>query len=300
MREFHGQQIEGLRGTPFAKMTGSGNDFVFFDGRVVDKHAVTSVEAVRAICNRHNGIGADGVVLLEPISVVDAQGVECASQARILYFNSDGSAADLCGNATLCSTTMAVELGLAQPSEMGLETPAGRITSRVVGRLPEIELPIVKTVVTDLDIGTGPGERRAGFVLVGVPHLVVHCEDADSINLAARGSLLRHHHAVGSDGANVNWVSRLAGGTWRYRTFERGVEAETLACGTGAVATAILLLAWSLAESPVEILTSSGRQLVVGLSKNGDEWSPTLRGEGRVVFRGRIGDLDAEVASFNS
>lgn len=285
---------ETLRDIPFAKMTGSGNDFVFFDGRIVAANLVTSPEVVQAICNRHNGIGADGVVVLEPITAPHRNQIgpdELSCQARILYFNSDGSPADLCGNATLCSTALSVELGLSQPEGMGLETPAGRIASRLLNGLPEIDFQPVSRVVQQVSIELALGEKQIGFTLAGIPHLVVLCDDADQVNLDERGPILRHHLSSGPAGANVNWVSPRPDGSWRYRTFERGVEGETLACGTGAVATAILLTEWSQAAGPVQIRTSSGRDLIVRLDRKNEAWYPTLRGEGRVVFRGRIGEL---------
>jgi len=284
------QNPDSLSDVPFAKMTGSGNDFVFFDSRNVPIDIVTSPDMIQVICNRHNGIGADGVVVLE--------GIIGAAHARIHYFNSDGSAADLCGNATLCSTTMSVELGLASAPDMVLLTPAGKIRSRIVNGLPEIDLQPVHDIGPDVAIPLDVGEQRIGFATAGIPHLVVLCADADSIDVASRGPRLRYHVAVGPQGANVNWVSRRGDGSWRYRTYERGVEGETQACGTGAVATAVLLASWGLASSPVTIRTSSGRDLVVSLaalvgieSGASGRWQPTLRGEGRVVFRGRIATL---------
>ena len=129
-------------------------------------------------------------------------------------------------------------------------------------------------------------------MIAGVPHLVVVCNDVDAVPLETRGPTLRRHPATGTPGANVNWVSPNADGTWRYRTFERGVEGETLACGTGAVATAVLLATWRLATSPVTIHTSSQKQLVVRLDQRDGQWFPTLRGEGRMVFQGHIGELN--------
>jgi diaminopimelate epimerase len=276
-----------LHGMAFAKMTGSGNDFVVFDGREVPLERVTSPEIIRSICNRYNGIGADGLVVLEP-ATPDAD-------VRIHYFNSDGTPADLCGNATLCSTTMAALLGLAAESAMTLTTPAGLIASRLTAGLPEIDLQPVTTIHTEVPIPLAPGERRIGFATAGIPHLVVLCEDADRVDVEGRGPLLRRHPAVGPAGANVNWVSPLPGGHWRYRTFERGVEGETLACGTGAVATAVLLTAWGDATAtPVTIRTSAGRDLEVRLTEARSPsvgYQPTLRGEGRVVFRGVIDSI---------
>lgn len=290
----HRQARRALSGISFVKMTGSGNDFVFFDGRQVDASRLTSPEVIRAICSRHNGIGADGIVILEPVSASQQASANNSIQARIRYFNSDGTPADLCGNATLCSAVMSVELGLAHPDGMGLETPSGRISSRVFDGVPEIELQPVTQIVANLEIDRGPGERRIGYTIAGIPHVVILCENADAIDVVVRGPYLRHHPATGPEGANVNWVSPLADGSWRYRTFERGVEGETLACGTGAVATAILIATWELTSSPVRILSSSGRDLEVRLERVGGAWHPTLRGEGRVVFRGQIGDLGTD------
>jgi diaminopimelate epimerase len=281
-----GNRAEQLRGLPFAKMTGSGNDFVFFDGRVVPRALVTEPQAIVAICNRYNGIGADGVVVLEPESG-DAD-------VRIHYYNSDGTAADLCGNATLCSAALSVSLGLVQSERVRLATGAGIIASRVA-ELPEIDFQPVRDIRPDMPIALGTGEQRIGFALAGIPHLVVLCDDADAADLLQRGPILRRDPASGPAGANVNWVSARADGTWRYRTFERGVEGETLACGTGAVATAAMLATWGLTSDPVvRIRTSSKRILEVDLHPLAGDvpgFAPTLRGEGRVLFRGQIESL---------
>lgn len=270
-----------LAGIPFAKMTGSGNDFVVFDSRSVNGDLITQPEVIRAICNRYNGIGADGLVLLEA--------KPSGADARIHYFNSDGSPADLCGNATLCSTAMAVELGLGPSDALTLWTDAGLIHSRMLGATPEIDLGLVSNIVADTGIAPKPGESRIGFALVGVPHLVVQCADVETVDVMTRGAELRRHEWLGTAGANVNFVSPVGDGSWRYRTFERGVEGETLACGTGSIGTGILLRTWNLAESPVTLRTSSGRSAVVSLRQPSDGstgFLPSLRGEGRVVFRG--------------
>ncbi|WP_373070581.1 diaminopimelate epimerase [Gemmatimonas sp.] len=289
----HGERVTSpcaaLRGIPFVKMTGSGNDFVFFDARDVRPDRVTSPEIIRAICNRYNGIGADGIVVLEAAVL--------AADVRIHYFNSDGTPADLCGNATLCSTALSVMLGLARDSEMTLTTPAGLIASRVINGEPEIDLQPVTMIRTGMPIDMVAGEQRMGFSVAGIPHLVILCDDADQVDVEGRGPLLRRHEASGPAGANVNWVSPMPGGHWRYRTFERGVEGETLACGTGAIATAVLLTAWGIATaSSVTIRTSSGRDLEVRLTPTETGYAPTLRGEGRVVFRGVIESIQGAAA----
>ncbi len=277
-----------LCGLPFTKMTGSGNDFVFFDGRSVSRGLVTRPEAIQAICNRYNGIGADGIVVLEPLSD--------GADVQIHYFNSDGTPADLCGNATLCSTALAATVGLASASGMRLTTGAGLITSRIAalpnGTLPEIDFQPVTDIRPSMPIPLSAGESRIGYATAGIPHLVILCEDADAVDLSGRGPGLRWDPSTGAAGANVNWVSHRADGRWRYRTFERGVEGETQACGTGAVATAVLLASWGLDVGPnVTIRTSSGRDLIVRLTEIPGGFQPTLQGEGRVVFHGQIDRL---------
>jgi diaminopimelate epimerase len=133
-------------------------------------------------------------------------------------------------------------------------------------------------------------ESRHGFATTGVPHLVVLVEDAESVDVAGRGQALRRDASLGPAGANVNFVSVRPDASFRMRTFERGVEGETLACGTGSVATAALLRAWGLAGDQVLIQTSSGLVHEVGLPRSGDA-APQLSGEGRVVFEGRFGTL---------
>ena len=275
-----------LSGIPFTKMTGSGNDFVVFDARQVDGSIVTRPEVIRAICNRHNGIGADGIVLLE----AKPDGAD----ARIHYFNSDGSAADLCGNATLCATAMAVVLDLGQADALTLWTDAGLIHSRILQGTPEIDLEVVTNIAPIADIALGSREDRIGFALAGVPHLVVLCGNVETVDLLVRGAELRRHPSLGSAGANVNFVAPLGDGAWRYRTFERGVEGETLACGTGAIAAGILLQTWGLANTPITLWTSSGRRVVVTLRREPGHalaFRPSLRGEGRVVFHGITGTI---------
>jgi diaminopimelate epimerase len=278
-----------MGGRPFAKMSGSGNDFVFLDAR--EAGAVDPLETaawIRAACARGTGIGADGVVFLgAPRSA--------GAAAEVRYYNSDGGRASLCGNATLCATRLASELGLGTPDGFALDTDSGRLPVRMRAGRPEIDLGVVAEVRPEVPgIVAGPGERRIGFALVGVPHLVLLEDDVETVDVEKRGAQLRSHPALGEAGANVNFVSPGAGGGWRMRTFERGVEGETLACGTGAVATGILLAAWGLValDARVELETRSGLRLGVTTRRQPDaSWRPSLAGEGRVVFRGELGEL---------
>ena len=278
-----------VAGRRFAKMSGSGNDFIFLDSR--DGGARDPLETpawIRAACARGTGVGADGVVFLGPPRSPGAA-------AEVRYYNSDGGRAALCGNATLCATRLSAELGLAPGEGFALDTDSGRLRVRMRGGRPEIDLGTVAQVQPDVSgIELARSERRIGFALVGVPHLAVLVDDVGAVDVGSRGAKLRAHGALGPSGANVNFVGAGADGAWRMRTFERGVEGETLACGTGAVATGILLVTWGLAaaDALVELETGSGLRLEVTPRGGSDgSWQPSLGGEGRVVFRGELEEL---------
>jgi diaminopimelate epimerase len=210
----------------------------------------------------------------------------------MVYYNADGSRASMCGNAALCCTRLATELGSPLSRDLVFETDAGRMKGRIRDGVAEIDLTPVSVVADKTAIPTEPGEQRIGFAIAGVPHLTVLCEDVQRVPLDDRGRSLRFHKIVMPDGANANFVSRAGqSGAWDMRTFERGVEGETLACGTGAVASAVLLSRWGVARSPVSLRTRSGRTLTVRLTRDGEAWLPSLSGEGRIVFEGRAREL---------
>jgi diaminopimelate epimerase len=269
-------------GRPFYKMSGSGNDFVMVDARDDPPGNLADPAVVKRICTRGTGVGADGIVFLEPSAV---------AALKLVYLNADGSRAEFCGNATLCTTRLARELGVGDASEFGIETDSGVVTARFDGSTPEIDLqPVVEVRAEAPEIALRAGETRVGFAVVGVPHLVIRCGDVATIDVVGRGRPLRSHPAL-TAGANVNFVSAASAGRWRVRTYERGVEAETLACGSGAVATAILLTMWGEATQPVQIETTSGRSLRVRLEREQSCWRPSLAGEGRVVYQGLLSEI---------
>ena len=274
-----------MRELSFFKMSGSGNDFVVVDVRTHEIPQLTEPETIRALCARGTGIGADGLVLLEAAPEVDF---------RMAYYNADGSRASMCGNAALCCTRLATELGGPDSRDLLFETDAGRMKGRIRDGVPEIDLTPVTLVVDKAAISPERGEERIGFAVAGVPHLTVLCDDVERVQLDRRGRALRLDPTVMPDGANANFVSKDSkSGVWDMRTFERGVEGETLACGTGAVASAVLLTRWGVAKSPVSIRTRSGLALTVRLSRSQDAWLPSLSGEGRIVFEGRGRELGA-------
>jgi diaminopimelate epimerase len=272
-------------GRPFYKMSGSGNDFIMVDARRNPPGSLADPPVIKQLCARGTGVGADGIVFLES---------SAAAAIKLVYLNADGSRAEFCGNATLCTTRLATELGIGSnggDSSFTIETDSGIVSARLNGPIPEIDLqPVVEVRPEVREIALQSGETRVGFALVGVPHLVIQCADVSTVDVVGRGRPLRSHPALAA-GANVNFVSRGSEGRWRVRTYERGVEAETLACGSGAVATAILLTIWNEASGAVEIETTSGRPLRVRLERDRTCWKPSLAGEGRVVYQGSLSEI---------
>jgi diaminopimelate epimerase len=263
-------------------MTGSGNDFVMLDGRYTSPDRWPAAQ-VGAICDRRLGVGADGLVILTPDP--DAPG-----RVRMTYWNSDGSRAAMCGNAALCSTQLAVYLELAGPGELCLLTDAGAVPARSngAGAEAEIGLPDAEVPVPVPGLDLEPGEQWQVLGTVGVPHLIVRVDDIERIDVAGRGRVLRFDPHLGPAGANVNFVAPgPAGRPWAIRTYERGVEAETLACGTGTVAAAVALAARSEASLPLTFRSRGGPELQVRARLDGpratDLW---LGGQGRLLFRG--------------
>ncbi len=272
-----------MSATPFYKMTGSGNDFVMLDGRETTP-ADWTADRIRATCDRRDGVGADGLVILTP----EATGI-----VRMTFWNCDGSPANMCGNAALCSTRLAARLRMAPAPGMTLATGAGPFPTRCVGdgHLAELNLPDVPLPAPVAGMATEAGERWIRKAVVGVEHLVTLVDDLEGFDLPSRGRAQRFDPAIAPKGANANFVAGPAvpGGPWRVRTYERGVEAETLACGTGTVAAAVALAADGALELPQTFATRSGRELTVQARITGgratDIW---LRGEGRLVFTGLL------------
>lgn len=275
------------RGTVFYKLTGSGNDFVALDGRVVRPESL-SAEDIRALCDRRHGAGADGVMVLDPTPGADVQ-------FRFHFWNRDGSPGPMCGNGALCATRLAVVLGFARPeAEIRFATNAGIHRGALVGEnRSEIALPDCDLPAPAPGIRLARGESNPMSCTPSVPHLVLEVPDVDTVDVPGRGPDLRSDPSLGAGGANVNWVSSNPSGQgWRMRTFERGVEGETLACGTGAVAVALSLGARGRAASPVTLWARSGLTLDVSWHAAGNRASSIrLRGEGRVVYRAILESL---------
>lgn len=265
----------------FYKMQGSGNDFVFLDAR---EHRLEDwpVERIRRVTDRRMGVGADGVVHLAQIG---------PQSVRMIYFNADGSRVDMCGNAALCSTQLAVRLGLVEPgSRITLDADAGRYHSRSIGIGADAELAFPSVgVPAPLALDLEAGERRAFYGVVGVAHVTVLVDSIEAVDVAARGRRLRYAERFAPQGTNVNFIGPVTAedADWALRTYERGVEAETLACGTGTVASALALTGVGMLTLPARIRSSSGAVYVIsGRINDGQAHDLWLRGPGQLSFIG--------------
>lgn len=270
-----------MRGTVVYKMTGSGNDFVVLDGRST-RADLWPATRIAAVCDRRNGVGADGLVILTPGG---------PGRVQMAYWNSDGSRAAMCGNAALCSARLAVYLEMADPGDLCLLTDAGVVRARANGgeEVAEINLPDFPMPQEVEGLATAQGERWLALATVGVPHLIVRVDDIEAIDLEGRGRQLRFDRRAGAAGANVNFVAPGAQPEepWLIRTYERGVEGETLACGTGTVAAGLALAARQEAGLPLRFRSRGGPELLVRATAGADVASDVwLGGQGRLVFRG--------------
>ncbi len=271
----------------FMKMHGSGNDFVVIDNRagVLDEVDLSTFSEL--VSRRAMSIGADGVVLIE-------DPIDPETDFRWRYFNADGSEGEMCGNGAMCGARFAELIGAANP-DMAFSTMSGVVRAQVQGVTGQVALTMPDTGAVEAPRSVAVGEAVFELIPieVGVPHCVLYVDDADTFadraGLERIGRAIRRSDAFLPDGTNVNVVSLLGENRLRMRTYERGVEAETLACGTGAVASAVVSASRGLVSSPVEIVASSGMSLVASfdLSENGAR-TVTLRGQTRIVMTGSI------------
>jgi len=265
----------------FYKMTGAGNDFIVGDNRAGTWSVLDLPALARGLCRRGLSVGADGLVLVESSN---------RARLRVRIFNSDGTEASLCGNGTRCAARFAF-LRVIAGKQMTVETAAGVLEAEV---LPEgevrLRMPVRATDPQPVTLTVGAGTVRGYLVQAGVPHLIVFANDAANAPVPTLGPLLRSHADLGPEGANVDFLElRGPAGPHLLRTFERGVEAETLACGTGVTAAAWLLHRTFTRPPLQQFQVRSGAVLEVEITPgSGGDPTVRLRGEARVVYRGTL------------
>ncbi len=268
---------------PFKKMHGSGNDFILIDNRHGAVRPLDVAPLARKLCRRRTGVGADGLILIEESKEADF---------RWRFHNADGSEAEMCGNGGRCAARFAFLTGICGP-EMTFETLAGPIRAEVKEKRVKLELPRPKDLSLDMELELHGRTWKISSINTGVPHGVIFVDDLDSVPVFDLGRLVRHHERFAPAGTNVNFVHVENEGRISIRTYERGVEDETLACGTGSVASAIIAAIKGMVASPVVVKTWGGEELKVYFELRGETVTEVfLEGGAVVVYSGLLdGDL---------
>lgn len=262
---------------PFVKMHASGNDFIIVDNRL-GKMFDDPAAAVTKLCRRKYSVGADGMIFIESSDVADF---------RWHYFNPDGSEVEMCGNGSRCAARFAVMKGIAGRS-LSFETLAGIIRAEVKDDVVKVQLtkPFDYRPALSLSLDTA-GQMEASFINTGVPHVVYFMDDLEGLDVNGLGSRTRYHQMFAPGGTNANFVWVHGRHDMAIRTYERGVESETLACGTGATAAALIAGARGLVDSPVRLATRGGGSLTVYFEWDGKGFSDVyLEGDAVLVFQG--------------
>jgi diaminopimelate epimerase len=264
---------------PFVKMSGAGNDFVVIDNRAL--HYNLTREQIARLCDRHFGIGADGLLAVEPSDQPDAD-------FRMRYYNADGGEAEMCGNGARCFARFVHPLRRVNAEQVRFLTPAGLISGEYVGEEVRVNLTAPSETKLHQRADFGWGEIEYHFMNTGVPHAVVYVPDAAHAEVVARGRAIRRS-TVFPRGTNVNFVQVTDSGKLIVRTYERGVEDETLACGTGVVASALVTSRVKGLALPLCVKVRGGDLLTVNARAEGDLFREvTLTGPAREVFSGEI------------
>ena len=262
----------------FTKTNGAGNDFVMIDNR--DGSRSLSHDQISRLCDRHRGIGGDGLIALEGTPDLP----------RMRYYNADGGEAEMCGNGARCFARFAARLHGKTAGEITFDTMAGRITAEL---LPDDRVRLLMSESHSLQLAHSL--RIEGLDLevhslnTGVPHAVVFVTDLQTTPVVPWGRALRHHPRFAPAGTNANFAQVLSPGSLAIRTYERGVEDETLACGTGVVASVLIYHHRSQAPSPISVQVKGGDTLEVGFElENGHPKEVTLSGPADFVFEGTV------------
>ncbi len=268
----------------FVKMHGAGNDFVLVDDRQGTFPSHDNLR-IAALAQRRTGIACEGIILVQRSSVADF---------RMVFFNPDGTEADLCGNGARCVAAFAREIGAVTSPAMTFETRAGLVDAEVsTNGAVKVWMPEPKNRRYGLQVKVGDRFVAGDYVEAGVPHFIVPCENIASVDVEGLGRALRLSDAFAPNGTNVDFVQFIPAHKALIRTYERGVEAESGACGTGAVATAVVAVETKKMSLPVHVRTSQGYTLTVdGDWRHAKSTGFTLTGPVKKVFEGFV-DLDS-------
>ena len=263
----------------FYKMSGSGNDFIIIDNRnnIVDESSLSNF--IAKVCRRKMAVGADGIILIENSDNADF---------KWRFFNSDGSVAEMCGNGARCVARFAYINEIAG-SNMSFETLAGIVKAEVIGDRVKVKMTDPLELKTDDAVELKNGLVSISSINTGVPHVVIVKDSIDNADIVKIGREIRYHDKFSPSGTNVNFVCHINDNTIAVRTYERGVEDETLACGTGAVASGIVMANKMKIDSPLSVLTRSGGYLNIFFKeKEGQYYDVYLEGDARIIYRAQL------------
>jgi len=265
----------------FMKMVASGNDFIVIDNRE-EVFDAGDISLIKRMCTRRLSIGADGLILLE-----GEEGFDFSMR----YFNSDGHEASMCGNGGRCVALFARLLDVVD-GRMTFRAKAG-VYHASIESLSGEKADVTLSMPDPIDIRPknivriGNRSFTYGSIDTGVPHVVLKVDELESLDVVETGSRIRHHPLFIETGTNVDFIEVREQNRIRVRTYERGVEDETLSCGTGAVASAIMASIWTGAAGPIVVETASGEDLRISFEKEGFDFKGvSLRGEAKVVYQG--------------
>jgi len=268
-----------MKKIPFHKIHGNGNDFILIDDRrgILKGRSLSGL--AKTVCHRNRSVGADGLIIIVPSKKADF---------KWRFFNSDGSEPAMCGNGSRCAARFALLKKIA-PKNMSFETLAGIIHAEVKKDTVRVQLTGASGLRMNVAVPLAGHTRTGYFINTGVPHLVYLSDNLSGEDVQAVGSASRWHEVFKPAGTNVNFVQIDGPHKLRIRTYERGVEGETLACGTGAVAAALIAGALRKASSPVAVTTQGGDKLIVSFVQDGEEFTDLhLEGKAEVVCEGTL------------
>lgn len=262
----------------FTKMNGAGNDFVMVDNR--QKTLALTNAQIAHLCDRHRGVGADGLIAVEPS--------ENGADVRMRYYNADGGEVEMCGNGARCFARFVNRLMGGSLQDVSFETPAGVLSAKYEGELVRLSMSAPHSLALGAKLDVAGTNLEVHFINTGVPHAVVIVDDLESTPIVKWGAALRYHTHFAPKGTNANFMKVLAPGKIAIRTYERGVEDETLACGTGMVASALIHHLLHGATGPVSVDVRGGDTLHIGFTPAGQEFHDvTLTGPADFVFEGQ-------------
>ncbi len=264
---------------PFYKMSGAGNDFIIIDNRDGKVKDTPLTDFISSVCRRKMSAGADGLILIETSEAHDF---------RWRFFNSDGSKAEMCGNGARCAARFAHVTGIAG-NTLSFETMVGVVSAQIKDDRVKVQMPEPSDLKLGYPLELSKQSLEISSINTGVPHVIVFMEQVDDLDVVALGREIRRHPNFAPAGTNANFVKRAKGNSIEIRTYERGVEDETLACGTGAIASAIISASQFNMASPIDIRTRSGAYLTIHFDTSEGRFSNIyMEGDARIIYTGEL------------